>query len=75
MNLEDYPTPETDAAWDANQQDSTEGDLWALASSLERRLALARDTLLRVHNEYMRIGQRNLLIDEAIRETNPQVDS
>ncbi len=43
---------------------------------LERRLAFARDTLRRVQNGYMRDAQRNLLIDTAIRETNPPaVDS
>lgn len=70
MNLGDYPTPETDAAWEINQQDSTDGDPWALASSLERRLALARETLRRLRNHYLRDAFKNQLIDTALRETN-----
>lgn len=75
MNLEDYPTPETDAHWAP-----VEGSLYApnhpaklKMQNLERRLAFARDTLRRVQNGYMRDAQRNLLIDTAIRETRPPV--
>jgi hypothetical protein len=76
MNLEDYPTPEADACYRhcVLHAGPANGLIMKIKmQDLERRLAFARATLRHVQNELMRDAQRNMLIDTAIRETNPPV--
>lgn len=76
MNLNDYPTPEADACHRYCVLNSGPGSgliTHTKMKSLERRLLFARDTLRRVQNSYMRDAQRNMLIDQAIKETGPPV--
>jgi len=45
MNIDEIPTPETDAAWRLYYNDdmSEDGDPWGLASRLERRLTIEKN--------------------------------
>jgi len=45
MNLDEIPTPETDAAWRLYYNDdmSEDGDPWGLASRLERHLTIEKN--------------------------------
>ena len=45
MNIDEIPTPETDAAWNLYYDDhlSEDGDPWGLASRLERRLTIEKN--------------------------------
>jgi len=57
MNIDEMPTPETDAAWRLYYNDdmSEDGDPWGLASRLERRLTIEKNRA----NEMGKLAHKN----------------
>ena len=76
MNIDEIPTPETDAEWNSPDVCTQFPELaYAMrekSKDLERRLTIARESLKKLDNRLMRDAQRKQIIEETLALTAPK---
>ena len=75
MNIDEIPTPETDAVEKAFTVDSKQNPQHRLAlksRDLERRLTVARETLIMIADESSNLAHAERMADRALKQTAPK---
>ena len=76
MNLDQIPTPETNAFMleynRAIAAQKTRPSMWDKLQSLERRLTVARETLIMIADESSNLAHAERMADRALKQTAPK---
>ena len=76
MNLDQIPTPETDAEWNSPDVCTQFPELaYAMrekSKDLERRLTIARETLIMIADESSNLAHAERMADRALKQTAPK---
>lgn len=77
MNIDQIPTPETDAFMleynRAIAAQKTRPSRWDKLQSLERRLTIARETLIMIADESSNLAHAERMADRALKQTAPKL--
>ena len=76
MNIDQIPTPETDAAYKQLLFESDKSHRIRMRSKmrdLERRLTIARETLIMIADESSNLAHAERMADRALKQTAPKL--